>query len=123
MRKSTHWKSREVVTETEEMLAGDSATENLGSFRISLIKIGGFILFAACCLLLLLLNAALSWWVLLLMALPAYLFLGWIGKKVFAEKYGWSTSQVGFSVTRIIVGVLLVLAFFGGIFMLWRWAR
>jgi Ca2+/Na+ antiporter len=58
------------------MLEGDSATENFGSFRISLIKIGGFILFAACCLLLFLLKEALSWWVLLLLlALPVYLFL------------------------------------------------
>ena len=122
MRKPTHWKAQEVVAETEEMRAGDSATEDFGSLRISLIKIGGFLMFAACCLLLFLLNAALSWWVLLLLALPAYFFLERLGKKVFAEKYGWSTSQVGFSLTRIVVGVLLVLAFFGGIFMLWRWA-
>ena len=119
MRKSVYWKAQEVVRETEEMQTEDSAPENFSSLGLSLIKIGGFIVFAACCLLLFLLKAALSWWVLLLLALPAYLFLEWLGEKVFAEKYGWSTSQVGFSITRIILGVLIVLAFFGIIFLLW----
>ncbi len=121
MRKPIYWKAQEKIPEANEMRVEDSAPENFSSLRISLIKIGGFILFAACCLLLFLLNAALSWWVLLLLALPMYLFLEWLGEKVFAEKYGWSTLQVGFSITRIILGVLLVLAFLGGIFLLWRW--
>jgi hypothetical protein len=117
MRKPICWKDQEEIPAAEEMRAGDAAPENFNSLRISLIKIGGFIVFAACCLLLFLLNAALSWWVLLL---PAYLFLEWLGEKVFAEKYGWSTSQVGVSITRIIFGALVVLAFFGVIFWLWR---
>jgi hypothetical protein len=120
MRKPIHWKAQEEISAAEEIREEASAPENFSSLRISLIKIGGFILFAACCILLLLLNAALSWWVLLLLGLPMYLFLEWLGEKVFAEKYGWSTSHVGFSITRIILGVLLVLVFLGIIFLLWR---
>jgi hypothetical protein len=122
MAKPVHWTVKEEVRETARMQTGDSLPENFSGLRISLIKLGGFIIFAASCLLLLLVNAALSWWALLLPALPVYLFLAWLGEKVFAEKYGWSTSQVGFSITRIILGVSVVLAFFGAIFLLWRWA-
>ena len=123
MKQPVYWKGPPEVSESEEPTAEDSAPGNFSGFSISLIKIGGFLLVAVCCILLFLLNAVLSWWALLMLALPAYLFLEWLGEKVFADKYGWSTAQVGFSVTRIILGVSLVVAVFGVIFMLWRWAN
>jgi hypothetical protein len=104
--------------EADKILVGETGTENFTSFRVSVLKISGFLLFAACCLLLLLLNSFLGLWILILTALPSYLFLEWLSRKVFNQKYGWSTSQVGFSITRIIFGILLALAFFGVIWLL-----
>ncbi len=95
---------------------------NFSSLKISLIKIGGLGLIAVCGLFLLLLSGSPGWLGSLFLALPIYLFLDWLGRKVFAEKYGWSTSQVGFSVTRIILGVLFVLAFSAVIFWVSQWA-
>jgi hypothetical protein len=108
VKQPVYWKAPAEIARTEESKLETPGQES-GGLRISLLKIGGFLLFAACYLLLLFLNAVLSWWVLLLLALPGYLFLDWLGERIFADKYGWSTSQVGFSLTRIIFGVLLVL--------------
>jgi hypothetical protein len=77
--------------------------------RISLIKLGLFLLVVSFCGVVLLLNAALAWWLLLILALPAHLVSEWFGEKVFAPKYGWSTAQVGFSLKRIAFGVLLIM--------------
>ena len=123
MKQTVYWKAPAEMTEAEEPKVEDSAPEEFGGLRISLTKIGGALLVAACCLLLFLLRAALSWWALLLLAVPGYLFLEWLGEKVFADKYGWSTAQVGFSLKRIILGVLLVVAMSGIILILWRWAH
>ena len=86
------------------------------------MKLGGFLAFAACGVLLLLMEVTPIWWALLVLAVPAYFFLGWFGGKVFADKYGWSTEQVGFSPLRIFVGVLLALAAAGVALLLWRLA-
>src|SRR5688572_4966614 len=92
----------------EDRRVEDPALHPYRGLRGSLIKIGFLSLFAGFWLLLLLLYAALSWWLLLILAAPLY-FLGvWLGAKVFATKYGWSTEQVGFSPTRILLGVLLL---------------
>jgi hypothetical protein len=87
----------------------DPGSASYGDLRLSVIKIGVFSLFVGFVLLLILLNAALTWWMMLILAGPIYLISEWAGKKVFAAKYGWSTEQVGFSLKRIAVGVLLVL--------------
>jgi hypothetical protein len=81
---------------------------NYSGFIISLIKIGIFLLLVSFCGLLLLLNAALAWWLLLILVLPTHLVSEWLGEKVFAGKYGWSTAQVGFSPKRIAFGILLI---------------
>jgi len=91
-----------------------------GGFRLSLIKIGLLLLCAGFLLLLLLLNAALAWWILLILALPLYLASEWLGEKVFATKYGWSTEQVGFSPKRIAFGVLLVLGVSAMVYLISR---
>jgi hypothetical protein len=68
--------------------------------RVSLLKLGLFLLWVSFCLLLLFISAF-GWWVLLVLALPIHALAQWIGDRVFADKYGWSTEQVGFSVKRI----------------------
>jgi len=90
----------------EEKKNGDSDLAEYRGLRISLIKLGLFLLCASFCLLLLLLNAAFGWWLLVLLALPIHLVSKWLGEKVFATTYGWSTAQVGFSPMRIAFGVL-----------------
>src|SRR5262245_9862746 len=92
----------------EEDKTAESAAPNYGSLRISLIKLGLLLVFISFCLFLIVLSGA-FWWLLILLALPINLVSEWLGEKVFATKYGWSTEQVGFSPKRIAFGVLLVL--------------
>src|SRR5687767_8361454 len=93
----------------EDRRVEDPAPHPYRGLRGSLIKIGVLFVFAGFWLFLLLLYAALTWWLLLILAAPLYLLGVWLGAKVFATKYGWSTEQVGFSPTRILLGVLLIL--------------
>ena len=106
------------MSEDRKVEAPDPAV--YGGFRVSLIKIGLFLLCAAFWFLLLLLNAALTWWILLILALPTYLVTEWVGERVFAAKYGWSTEQVGFSPKRIALGVLLVLGIAAAVYLVFR---
>lgn len=104
----------------EEKKIGDSDPAEYGGLRISLIKLGLLLLCASFGLLLLLLHAAFGWWLLLFLALPIHLVSEWVGEKVFASKYGWSTAQVGFSPKRIAFGVLLVLGLSAGVYLVLR---
>ena len=104
----------------KENKIGDSDPAAYGGLRISLIKLGLFLLCACLFLLLLLLHAAFAWWLLLLLALPIHPVSKWVSEKVFAGKYGWSTEQVGFSPKRIAFGVLLVLGLSAGVYLVFR---
>jgi hypothetical protein len=75
--------------------------------QVSLLKLGLFLLWVSFCLLLLFISAF-GWWVLLVLALPIHALAQWIGDRVFADKYGWSTEQVGFSVKRIASSTLSI---------------
>ena len=105
---------------SEDRKVEDSDPATYGGLRLSVIKIGLFLLCAGFFLLLILLNAALPWWMLLILALPLYIVSEWAGEKVFATKYGWSTEQVGFSPKRIAFGVLLVLSLSAGVYLIFR---
>jgi hypothetical protein len=100
----------------EDRKARESAATEYGSLRISLIKLGLLLVFVSFCLFLILINSA-AWWLLLVLALPINLVSEWLGEKVFASKYGWSTEQVGFSPKRIAFGVLLVMGVSAGIYL------
>ena len=76
--------------------------------RVSLVKLALFLVWVGFCLLLLFISSF-GWWVLLVLALPIHAVTQWLSDRVFADKYGWSTQQVGFSLKRIAFGVLLVL--------------
>ena len=91
--------------------------------RISLLKLGLFLLWVSFCLLLLFINSVLGWWALLLFALPIHAVARWIGDRVFATKYGWSTERVGFSLKRIGFGVLLALSLAVGTYLVLRLLR
>jgi hypothetical protein len=99
----------------EDRKAGESAATEYGSLRISLIKIGLLLVFVCFCFFLIFLNSA-AWWLPLVLALPISLVAEWLGEKVFAAKYGWSTEQVGFSPMRIAFGVMLILGVSAGIY-------
>jgi hypothetical protein len=120
MRRPVYWKAPAEITRPKETETDVPPPENFSGLRISLLKIGGFFLFASLCLLLLFLIAPLAWWFSLLLALPGYPLLEWLGEKIFADKYGWSTSQVGFSLKRIIFGVLLALTAFGVAYLIFK---
>lgn len=122
MKQPVYWKAPAEIARPKEAESETPTPENFSGLRVSLVKIGGFFLFAACLLLLLFLNSALEGWALLLYGLPSYLILGWLGENIFADKYGWSTSQVGFSFTRIIFGVLLAITAFGVAYLIFRLA-
>jgi hypothetical protein len=103
-------------------------TKELGAvaqtgFRVSLLKLGLFLLWVSFCLLLLFINSVFGWWVLLVLALPIHAIAQWIGDRVFADKYGWSTEQVGFSLKRIAFGVFLVLSLGAGTYFVLRLFR
>lgn len=91
--------------------------------RVSLIKLGLFLLWISFCLFLLFISSAFGWWVLLVLAVPIHALARWIGDRVFADKYGWSTEQVGFSVKRIALGVMLVLSLGAGTYFVLRLFR
>lgn len=93
----------------DEMKLAEPDPVRYSGLKISLIKIGLLLLLVSFCGLLLLLNATLAWWLLLVLALPIHLVSEWLGEKVFAPKYGWSTAQVGFSPKRIAFGVFLIM--------------
>ncbi|SRR6266496_365931 len=59
-----------------------------------------------------------SWLVLLLLSLPCYACEEWLGGKIFTEESRWSVSKSGFSIWRVIFGVVVVLLFFGVVFAL-----
>ena len=59
-----------------------------------------------------------NWLVWLLLAIPAFLCEEWLADKVNANNSGWSTAEVGFSIRRIIYGVVIVLLFFGLVYSL-----
>jgi hypothetical protein len=60
-----------------------------------------------------------SWLVLLLLSLPCYACEEWLGGKIFGEQ-SWlnrfSVSRSGFSIWRIVFGVIVVLCFFGAVY-------
>ena len=91
--------------------------------RVSIIKLGLFLLFVSFCLLLLFINSVFGWWALLILAWPIHAVTRWVSDRVFADKYGWSTEQVGFSPKRIAFGVLLVLGLGVGTYLVLRLFR
>ena len=88
-----------------------------------LLKLGLFLLWVSFCLLLLFISSVFGWWVLLVLALPIHKLGQWIGDRVFADKYGWRTEQVGFSLKRIAFGVFLVLSLSAGTYLVLRGFR
>ena len=65
-----------------------------------------------------------SWLLWLLLLIPCFLCEEWLAEKVNTERSGWSTAEAGFSVWRILYGVILVLLFFGvvyGLTLIARW--
>lgn len=122
MKKPVYWEAPPEMARGEETQAENSAPKNYGGLKISLLKLGLFFAGATCFLLVLFLSRTLNWWMSLLLALPCYLFFEWLGETVLAEKYGWSTSQVGFSFKRIVLGVLLAFAASGVVYALWTLA-
>ena len=89
----------------------------------------GTVLKGAACLAFLIISIFLwlksgrSWLVLLLLLLPSYACQEWLSGKIFIERSRWSTAESGFSVLRIIYGVILTLLFFGAIYGLTLLAR
>ncbi|HVS81143.1 MAG TPA: hypothetical protein VHE60_05370 [Pyrinomonadaceae bacterium] len=63
-----------------------------------------------------------NWFVLLLLSLLSFACEEWLGEqwlgKIFHEKSRWSVSNSGFSIVRIIFGVIVVLCFFGAVYAL-----
>jgi hypothetical protein len=65
-----------------------------------------------------------SWLVFILLLLPCYACEEWLSGKMFTERSRWSTSESGFSIFRIIYGVILTLLLFGviyGLTVIVRW--
>lgn len=65
-----------------------------------------------------------SWLLFLLLFIPCYACGEWLSGKIFSERSGWSTAESGFSVLRIIYGVILTLLLLGvtyGLTMIVRW--
>lgn len=65
-----------------------------------------------------------SWVVFLLLLIPCYACEEWLSEKIFTERSGWSTAESGFSVLRIMYGLILALLLFGAIYgltLIGRW--
>jgi len=88
--------------------------------RLSLIKFALFLVWVSYCWLLLLLRDTFGLWVMLILALPTILVAEWLGARVFANKYGWSTLRAGFSIRRIVFNVLLILGLGAGTYLVLR---
>jgi hypothetical protein len=55
----------------------------------------------------------------LLFLIPNYACGEWLGSKIFSKQWGLTVSDGGFSLLRIVVGVIFVLLFFG---LIYGWA-
>jgi hypothetical protein len=65
-----------------------------------------------------------SWLLFLLLFIPCYACGEWLSSKIFSENSRLSVSRSGFSVVRIIYGVILALLLFGAIYvvgLLFHW--
>ena len=65
-----------------------------------------------------------SWFVFLLLLIPCYACEEWLSAKIFTEHSRWSTTESGFSVLRIVYGLILALLLFGtiyGLALIVRW--
>lgn len=59
-----------------------------------------------------------KWFVFLLLLLPCYACEEWLSGKIFSEHSRWSTAESGFSILRIVYGVILAVFLFGVIYAL-----
>ena len=57
-----------------------------------------------------------SWFVFVLLLLPCYACEEWLSGRIFTEPSRWSTAESGFSILRIIYGVILALLLLGLIY-------
>ncbi len=101
----------------------ESKDESREKFKEGRVKTG---LKVAACLTFLVFSLVLwlmsgrSWLVLLLLSLPCYACEEWLGGKIFSEQSRFnrfSVSQSGFSIWRIVLGVIVVLCFFGIVYV------
>lgn len=69
-----------------------------------------FILWLVSFLLLGVISTSVGWVAIIPLAIPFYIFSEWLSGKLFTAEAGWSTSQTGFSLKRIIVGVVVLSA-------------
>ena len=99
---------------------GDPYAGEYSGLRLSLIKVALFLVWVSYCWLLLLLKSTFGLWVMVIVAVPTILVAEWLGARVLANKYGWSTLQVGFSIRRIVFNVLLILGLGAGTYLVLR---
>jgi len=65
--------------------------------------------------------SSLAGWVLLVVVgIPLYVLLEGLGELVFNDKVGRRTSDKDFSGARILFGVVLMLAFYGIVYLVWQ---
>ena len=72
-------------------------------------------------------NSMTGWVILVGVGVPSWLFLEWLGEKLFSKKVGHRISEKPFSGVRILYALGTILAFFVGMFALWKlfgpWVR
>src|SRR5687768_12947365 len=96
-----------------EKLSGP-ATERRLTTRVKAIACVAFLLL----IVILWVISERSFLLLVLLAIPAFLCEEWLADKVNIKNSGWSTAEVGFSIRRIIYGVIIVLLFFAAAYAL-----
>lgn len=112
MKQPIHWKANK--EENQQPL--ESSTRNKANDTLKLIL----------CLLFLIASSGLwivvgsqfRWLVFLLLVVPGYACGEWLSSKIFSENSGLSISQSGFSILRIIYGVIIAVALLGCIYIL-----
>jgi len=103
----------ELSNNNREKLSGP-ATERRLTTRVKAIACIGFL--GLIVVLWVISGRSFLLWVLL--AIPAFLCEEWLADKVNTKNSGWSTAEVGFSIRRIIYGVIIVLLFFAAAYAL-----
>ena len=83
------------------------------------MKLGLFLLWLCFCLLLLLVSSS-GWWELLILVVAIYVIGEWLADRVFASKYALSPLKGGFSLSRIVFNVLLILGLGAGTYLVLR---
>jgi hypothetical protein len=110
--------------EQQSSTNNDNGGEPSSKDRLSTrLKVAGCVAFLVLSVALWMMSGR-SWFLWLLLLIPCFLAEEYLAEKVNTQSSRWSTAESGFSVLRIVYGLILALLIFGaiyGLILIARW--